>query len=253
MVQKHEDDHEEEQPPRNESHVLLRFMRAFISADSYGLVVLLILLTYTLAVSLSGWWTSALVLLVQVVTVWFALRTARAARSVRLGASIVLVAAILVAAARVLGGPHVLLGAGVITASSLLYFIAPFSIVRHLAVRPAVDQQAVLGAIAAYLLIGMLFAFVFRLVAVSQNGSFFGTVDEGTMNEILFFSFTTLTTTGYGNLVPAGNPGQSLAVAEMILGQLFLVTTVAKIVSAWRPTRWNPKDTSSDDQSVGSD
>ena len=47
----------------------------------------------------------------------------------------------------------------------------------------------------------------------------------------LFFSFVTLTTTGYGNLVPAANPGQSLAVLEAIMGQLFLVTAVAKVVN----------------------
>ena len=41
----------------------------------------------------------------------------------------------------------------------------------------------------------------------------------------------TLTTTGYGNLVPAGNPGQTFAVTEAIVGQLFLVTAVAKIVN----------------------
>ena len=51
---------------------------------------------------------------------------------------------------------------------------------------------------------------------------------------MLFFSFTTLTTTGYGNLVPAQNPGQTLAVSEMILGQLFLITALGKIVTAWR-------------------
>jgi Ion channel len=51
----------------------------------------------------------------------------------------------------------------------------------------------------------------------------------------LYFSFTTLTTTGYGNLVPAANPGQSLAVSEMLIGQLFLVTAVAKVVTIWRP------------------
>jgi Ion channel len=55
----------------------------------------------------------------------------------------------------------------------------------------------------------------------------------------------TLTTTGYGNLVPADNPGQSLAVLEALLGQLFLVTAVGKVVSAWRPRVWrqSPQDT----------
>ena len=53
----------------------------------------------------------------------------------------------------------------------------------------------------------------------------------------LFFSYTTLTTTGYGNLVPAGAVGQSVAVLEMLLGQFFLVTLVAGLVSLLRPGR----------------
>jgi Ion channel len=50
----------------------------------------------------------------------------------------------------------------------------------------------------------------------------------------LFFSLATLTTMGYGNLVPAAKPGQSFAVLEAIVGQLFLVPAVAKVVTAWR-------------------
>lgn len=49
---------------------------------------------------------------------------------------------------------------------------------------------------------------------------------------VLFFSFVTLTTTGYGDVVPATNPGQTLAVMEPVLGQLFLVTAAAKIITA---------------------
>ena len=61
---------------------------------------------------------------------------------------------------------------------------------------------------------------------------------DGSISDDLFFSFVTLTTTGYGNLVPSQNPGQSLAVMEAVVGQLFLVTAVAKIVTAWHPARW---------------
>jgi hypothetical protein len=45
--------------------------------------------------------------------------------------------------------------------------------------------------------------------------------------------------------VPSGNPGQSLAVLEALMGQLFLVTAVGKLVSAWRPRGWrdSPTDT----------
>jgi hypothetical protein len=84
----------------------------------------------------------------------------------------------------------------------------------------------------------MFFAFTYRGIGVWQVGPFFGTQGEGTMPQILFFSFTTLTTTGYGNLVPEANPGQTFAVAEMLIGQLFLITTFGKVVNAWRPARW---------------
>ena len=95
-----------------------------------------------------------------------------------------------------------------------------------------------LGAIAAYLIVGMCFAFTYRAIAGIQSYPFFGSAGPGDLSDALFFSFVTLTTTGYGNLVPATNPGQSLAVMEAVLGQLFLVTAVAKIITAWKPRGW---------------
>ena len=65
-------------------------------------------------------------------------------------------------------------------------------------------------------------------------------------SDYLFFSYTTLTTTGYGNLVPAGTVGQSLAVLEMLVGQIFLVTLVAGLVSLWRPGRTTATTDSTD-------
>ena len=63
------------------------------------------------------------------------------------------------------------------------------------------------------------------------------------MPDDLFFSFTTMTTIGFGSLVPAGNPGQTFAVAEGVIGQLFLVVGVAKVVSSWRPARADERAT----------
>jgi hypothetical protein len=116
-----------------------------------------------------------------------------------------------------------------------LYLVAPISIVRHLGVRRVIDLETFLGSVAAYVLIGMSFAYLYRTLGVVQTAPFFGGQGDGRFPQDLFFSFTTLTTTGYGDLVPSGNPGQSLAVLEMLLGQLFLVTAVAKVVSGWRP------------------
>ena len=94
-----------------------------------------------------------------------------------------------------------------------------------------------LGAIAAHLMVGMAFAFAYRSPGSSPGRPILGSQGEGSFSEDLFFSFTTLTMTGYGNLVPAAKPGQTLAVGEMLTGQLFLVTAVAKVVSTWRPAQ----------------
>ena len=62
------------------------------------------------------------------------------------------------------------------------------------------------------------------------------------MSQDLFFSFVTMTTVGYGNLVPAANPGQTLAVLEAVIGQLFLVVAVGKIISDVTLRRRNRTD-----------
>lgn len=221
---------------RTRRHPIKRLALAFVTPNSYGMVLGLIVATYVAAVTFTAPRGSALVVVIQVVTVWFALRTSRAHRVTRYLADGVLVLALLAAAADLwLGGDETL--RGIPATSAVLYFIAPIAILRHLITRADVDQETVLGALAAYLLIGMFFAFVYRAVGVYQAGPFFGESGDGAMPDILFFSFTTLTTTGYGNLIPAENPGQSFAVAEMLIGQLFLITAFGKVVNAWRPAR----------------
>jgi len=126
---------------------------------------------------------------------------------------------------------------GIFTICCLLYLIAPFSIVRHLILRSQIDTETLLGAIAAYLLIGMFFAFAYKAAGEFGSAPFFGAAGDGTLTQDLFFSFVTMTTVGYGNLVPAANPGQTFAVLEAVTGQLFLVVAVGKIISALQPRR----------------
>jgi hypothetical protein len=224
-----------QEPGRGRRH---RLLEAFVSPDSYGMVVLLILVTYAVSVALAASWAASLVLAVQIATVWVTLRASRARRLVRAVANVALVAAALAAAANLFFHDQIHGGIVASWVSCLLYLIAPVSIVRHLVVRRVVDSETLLGAIAAYLMTGMFFAFLYHALGLSQaQPPFFGSQGRGTLSQSLFFSFTTLTTTGYGNLVPAGNPGQSFAVLEMLIGQLFLVTAVAKVVSAWRPSQ----------------
>jgi hypothetical protein len=212
-----------------------RIIRAFYSPDSYGLVVLLILITYILSVSIRQSWAGSLVVFVQVATVSITLRASEAGLRVRRFTFGLLVLAAIGALVNLfVSTRHASMG---ITAAigAVLYIAASLSILRHLIRRRVVDAETVLGAIATYLMVGMAFAFMYRTMAFAGAGNFFGSQGEGTFAQDLFFSFTTLTTTGYGNLVPASNPGQTFAVAEMLIGQLFLVTAVAKVINAWQP------------------
>lgn len=213
-----------------------RLLQAFWSGDSYGLVLLLIIASYALSVAppTDARWGESLVLAVLIVTVWFALKTSHARRSVRLVADGLLVVAAVIAIVH-LSTANDTVTSVVFLTCGLLYVIAPLAMLRHLILRQTIDLETVLGALAVYLMVGMAFAFIYQALAHVQSGPFFGAQGEGKFSQDLFFSFTTLTTTGYGNLVPAANPGQSLAVMEMLIGQLFLVTAVAKVVNAWTP------------------
>ena len=215
---------------------LWRLIRALSSPDSYATVLLLILVTYALSAALTAYWAASLIVAVQIATVWVTLRAARARRPVMAIANIALAVAAAAAAANLFAHDQIHGGSTVLWLSCLLYLAAPVAIVRHLLRRRTVDAETMLGAVAAYLMAGMFFAFLYHAVGVDQTRPlFFGRQGPGTFPQDLFFSFTTLTTTGYGNLVPAGNPGQTFAVLEMVIGQLFLVTAVGKVVSVWRP------------------
>jgi hypothetical protein len=213
-----------------------RLLRALYSPDSYALVLLLILVTYALSTALTATWATSLIVAVQIGVVWVTLRAARARRTTLAFANAALGVAALTAIASLIVNHQFHTDTIVAWVSCALYLVAPGAIVRHLLRRRTVDAETVMGAIAAYLMVGMFFAFLYRAIGIVQtNPPFFGVQGVGTFSQDLFFSFTTLTTTGYGDLTPAGNPGQSFAVLEMLVGQLFLITAVGKVVSSWRP------------------
>ena len=215
-----------------ESRWWRRLGRSFVSADSYGLVLLLVVVTYVVSVSVTETRAASIVLTVQLATVWLTLRTSQARHVTRLIAGIVLCLAAAVAVVSFFAHkPGSELGV-IFTACCLLYLIAPYAIVRHLMLRRDIDTETLLGAIAAYLLIGMFFAFAYNAAGEFGSVPFFGSAGPGSLSQDLFFSFVTMTTVGYGNLVPAANPGQTFAVLEAVTGQLFLVVAVGKIISS---------------------
>src|SRR5262249_51204139 len=96
-----------------------------------------------------------------------------------------------------------------------------------------VTTETVLGAVCVYLLIGFSFAFIYLAAAFLSSTPFFVGQSSTATSEYLFFSYTTLTTVGYGNLVPAGHGGAAVPIVEALFGQIFLVIVVARLVSLW--------------------
>ena len=96
-----------------------------------------------------------------------------------------------------------------------------------------VTAETILGATCAYILFGLLFAFVYLALGELRDGPFFAQPGPHPQSEYLYFSFVALTTLGFGDLSPAVGLPQALTVIEALLGNVFLVTLVARLVTLW--------------------
>ena len=96
-----------------------------------------------------------------------------------------------------------------------------------------VTVETILGALCAYVLIGLLFAFLFLAVDDFLEAPFFAQPGAHDQGEFLYFSFVALTTLGFGDLSPSVGLPQALTVVEALIGSIFLVTLVARLVTLW--------------------
>ncbi len=125
----------------------------------------------------------------------------------------------------------------VVASFNLLTALAPVAILRKVRrefSEEGVGSEAVLGALCAYLYIGSWFAVIYRSVQILSKAPFFAQPEADSFLNYLYFSFVTLTSTGFGDLSPAYGPGRMLAAIEAVVGQLYLVSVVAIVVSAYR-------------------
>ena len=160
-------------------------------------------------------------------------RLARAAAV--LGAACIAVAVIRATAGGIGEGPARLMNA-------LLCAFGPpaiaLGVIRDLRHRGHVGVESVMGVLTLYILIGMLFGFLYGAIDRFDDDTFFASGVEATTSLCLYFSFTTLTTVGYGDLVAQSDLGHTLSVFEALVGQIYLVTVVSAIVSnLGRPAR----------------
>lgn len=207
--------------------------RRFWALDSYGLLLLMIMVSLVVAsigpnVHQDLWAVVRTVVLAG--TFLFALHTSGAKRFMYV-ASFVLIAVAISASVIVQSGTKT--GDAVNSIAGLLLILGGlFIILRRFAQHPVITGQSVLAAICVYLLMGLGYASVYGFIGAVDPTGLFGPQKGAGDNVIrLYYSFITLTTVGYGDFVPYADPTRMIAVTEALIGQVYLVTIVALLVS----------------------
>ena len=105
-----------------------------------------------------------------------------------------------------------------------------------------VSSNAIAGAAAGYLLLGFLWAAIFGLVEIAIPGSLTSHgvpvhQRDDPLGDVVYYSYVTLTTLGYGDIVPQPGPARSLAVLEAASGQLYIAIVVAGLIGRFATSR----------------
>ena len=200
-------------------------------ADSYGLVLLLLVISYFCDAALGDYtWGRVVVVFVLAAATWLALRASRVERCPMRIAQALIPLLCVVAVASLLIGKENLAHAVIAAISAILVIAAPVAIGWHLAHKLELSFENFLGAVCIYLLIAQLFSTLFALTAAIAGQPFFVQTSHPTAIDYIYFSFVTMTTVGYGDYTSALNVGRMLAVMEAIFGQLYLITVVSLVV-----------------------
>jgi hypothetical protein len=203
------------------------------SGPRYGSLLLILVVTYLLSAFGSGHLVNTVQVVLFLAVVLIALRNGRFHRKT----------VQILAVGLLLGsGISVILrfvddnGVGGALASlwtALILSLAAFLLVRRVISQPEITTQSIYGVLSAYMIIGLIFSAVY--VAMWKfGGSFFVPGEANNAKTFQYFSFTTLTTLGYGDFTAAGDGGRAVAVLEAIIGQMFLATLVARLVAGFR-------------------
>jgi hypothetical protein len=203
----------------------------------FGLLLLFLVASYLLSAFASGTWVSTVQLALFVGVAVLALRTSHVQRRLARLAIIAVTGGSLLVGILVIADPSTAVqGAANAWKAVVLAFVVVLIISRVLA-QPAVTIQSIYGALSAYMIIGLVFAACYAAMDLFSGGNFFANGSPGNLQTFQYFSFTTLTTLGYGDFTAGQSGGRAVAVLEAMIGQVFLATLVARLVSVFRAPR----------------
>lgn len=123
---------------------------------------------------------------------------------------------------------------GALVASCGLALVAVASAIRFALGAKVIRAEQIYAALSAYVLAGLFFGVLHRAVAIAWPDSF-GEANGFPLSTAIYFSFVTLATLGYGDVVPKTEVARGLAVFEAVGGQLYIAVTIARLVGARLP------------------
>jgi hypothetical protein len=163
-------------------------------------------------------------------------------RTVRLAGIVCIALFVVVALAQASDGRWAIAAPSILGA--VLALCGPITIIRRLVRQPRINFTTVAGALCVYLLAGLFFALLFGSMGLVRHEDFFAQQPHGNAVDFVYFSFVTLTTTGYGDLTAKYDAGRMTAILEALFGQLYLVSIVALLVANMGRER-RPREASS--------
>jgi hypothetical protein len=203
------------------------------TSGRYGVLLLVLIFTYLLAAFNVSTLAGELQIGLFVTVLLLALRTSPLSR--RQAVLTGLVALIGSAAAFVASQTGTETGEGAAQIwKALVLLLTAVLIVHRVLARRTVTIQSIYGALSAYIIIGLMFAAIYAAIWRLGGMPFFAEGKPANSQTFQYFSFTTLTTLGYGDFTAAGESGRAIAVMEALTGQVFLATLVARLVAAFR-------------------
>ena len=200
----------------------------------YGVVLLLTLALVVFVIAApSANRSRAAALAIEGVALVFAIATARERQQVRrrravgVGVGVVMIVLILLVATG--AAPRQLTAAANVLITAAIPVVIVGGLLGLLRER-GVTVQAVAGALAIYLAVGLVFASIIGFINHLDSTPYFAQHTSGTEGDRAYFSFTVLTTTGFGDFSAATAVGHALAVIEELTGQLYLVTVIGLLI-----------------------
>lgn len=131
----------------------------------------------------------------------------------------------------------------VVAASVAMLLGALFVTFRNLLDREAGDLDALIGAIFGYILLAMAWAMLFLHLERWQPGAFAFPDDGDHWSSLIYYSLVTLTSLGYGDILPVAPLARIAAGLEAVVGVLYIAVMIGSIVGTYRPaTRKRDKD-----------